>query len=358
MNGSVVSLHNLGGVPWQETQSLYHTQAEMGLPSLNIVWPLEPYVCAGRFQDLEAEVDLEECRRRGLPVIRREVGGGAVYLDGRQVFYQLVVPLSWLGSSYDYRWLFRMGLDAVVLALKRLGVNAAVRGANDVVVGKRKISGNGAGEIGRAAVVVGNILMDFDYEAMAAVLRVPDEKFRDKAYRSMKDNLTTLADIEPAIGSEQVAAVLAHAFCETLPSWMSLRTAVALPPGLAERLPATTARLTSEEWLHRVRRRREQQLLRIRQGLELRRNVWKAPGGLLHCRCAIEDGTVAWVALSGDFFIHPADALEQLEDALLGLATAEVREAAARFLARAGVTMPGVGPEDIERSVLGQGVDG
>ena len=56
----------------------------------------------------------------------------------------------------------------------------------------RKISGNGVAEIGGQVVFVGNLIADFDYDTMVRVLRVPDEKFRDKVGRSMRENLTTI----------------------------------------------------------------------------------------------------------------------------------------------------------------------
>jgi len=347
-----IALHNLGGAPWLDTQALYHAQADLGVASLNITWPRSPYVCIGRFQDAATEVDLEECERRGLPVLRREIGGGAVYLDGRQVFYQLVLPLSWLGSTYDYRRLFRLGLDGLVLALRRLGVASEAHGTNDVVVGRAKISGNGAGEVGQSAVVVGNILVDFDYETMAAVLRVPDEKFRDKAYRSMKENLVTLQQLQPA-SNETVAAAMVAAFCESLQPQFTVALAPTVPAAVRDHLPTVRERLADPAWLHSVRQRREQRRLRIRQGLELREGVRKAEGGLLRCSCAIEDGRIAWASLSGDFFIHPAGALAELETALTGCPTDELRQVAATFLARPDVDMPGVSPEDIEGVVLG-----
>ena len=353
MIARMIPLYNLRAVGWAESQAIYHAQAHLGLPALNLLWPGEPYVCLGRFQDLELEVDVPECRQRGLPIVRREVGGGAVYLDAGQVFYQLVLPLSWLGQTYDYRWLFRLGLDGVALALKRLGINACIRGANDVAVGRRKISGNGAGEVGRAAVVVGNILLSFDYEAMAAVLRFADEKLRDKAYRSMRDNLVTLSELGSSATNLEVAAVLATALTETLVPAYELEAAPALPQEVRDCLPEVTARLTSEAWLMQVHHRREERRLRIRQGLEIRENLWKAPGGLLRCHSAVEDGRLAWLALSGDIFVHPPEALAQLEQALSGLALSQVKEAAARFLARPGVFLPGVSPEDVERVVAG-----
>ncbi|MHB0876383.1 MAG: lipoate--protein ligase family protein [Anaerolineae bacterium] len=352
MSERTLALHNVGGAPWLETQALYHAQADLGYAALNIIWPEQPYVCIGRFQDATTDVDLDECARRALPVVRREVGGGAVFLDGRQVFYQLVLPLAWLGSSYDYRTLFALGLDGVVLALNRMGIEATGRGTNDVVVGRRKISGNGAGEVGEAAVVVGNILVDFDYATMAAVLRVPDEKFRDKAYRSMKENLVTMQDLRP-IGNEALAEVMAAAFTETLRPRFDLAPASAVPAAVRQHVPAVAARLVDTGWLHSVRRRREQRSVRIRQGLELRENVWKAGGGLIRCQSAVEDGRVAWVSFSGDFFIHPHAALAELEVALTGCAAEGLHAVATGFLARADVAMPGVTPEDIERAVLG-----
>ncbi|NPV07777.1 MAG: lipoate--protein ligase family protein [Anaerolineae bacterium] len=351
MSSPRLPLYALGPVSWAESQAIYHAQAHLGLFGANVLWPTEPYVCIGRFQDLELEVDVSRCTERGLPIVRREVGGGAVYLDAGQVFYQLVLPYD--RASLDYRALFRLGLDGVVLALGRLGVEAHVRGTNDVAVGGRKISGNGAGVVGQAAVVVGNILLDFDYHAMASVLRVPDEKFRDKAYRGMRENLISLADLNPTVTQHEVARELTRALVETLQHAFRLEPGERLPAEVTEAVPGTIERLTHYEWLHQVRRVRERRRLRLREGAELRENVWKAPGGLLRCHCALEDGRLTWVSFSGDVFAHPPEALALLARALEGVRAGEVREVAAAFLARSDVVLPGVSPEDVERVVQG-----
>ena len=41
-------------------------------------------------------------------------------------------------------------------------------------------------------VFVGNIIVDFNYEMMARVLKVPDEKFRDKVHKTLVENLSTI----------------------------------------------------------------------------------------------------------------------------------------------------------------------
>jgi lipoate-protein ligase A len=63
---------------------------------------------------------------------------------------------------------------------------------NDLIAGNRKISGSGVGEIGECIVFVGNLMLDFDYETMSRILKVPDEKFRDKVEKTIEGNLTTI----------------------------------------------------------------------------------------------------------------------------------------------------------------------
>lgn len=58
---------------------------------------------------------------------------------------------------------------------------------NDVVTNGKKISGNGAGQFGdNTVILVGNIILDLNYDAMGRVLKVPSEKFRDKMVQSMR----------------------------------------------------------------------------------------------------------------------------------------------------------------------------
>jgi len=55
-----------------------------------LVQPSKPYACIGFHQEFETEIDVDYCRKKGLPVIRRSQGGGATYLNSDQVFYQVV----------------------------------------------------------------------------------------------------------------------------------------------------------------------------------------------------------------------------------------------------------------------------
>ena len=73
---------DVGTVSPLRSQSVYHglayARTEATPDTIVIARPAEAYVCIGFHQDLEHEVELNFCRARGLSVLRRETGGGAV----------------------------------------------------------------------------------------------------------------------------------------------------------------------------------------------------------------------------------------------------------------------------------------
>jgi lipoate-protein ligase A len=337
-------LHDLGHVPWLDSQLIYHAQARLGLESLNILAPSEPYVCIGFHQDLEQEVDLAYCRERRLPVFRREVGGGAVYLDGRQIFFQVVLSRENELAQGDKAALYRRLLEPVARAYEDLGVPARYRPVNDVITAAgRKISGTGAAEIGDFLVLVGNLIADFDYDTMARVLRVPDEKYRDKVFQSMRENLSTL---RRETGREftwgEMVAPLIRRFSEVLGPLEPASVPVAVRTEVEIMAPSFLA----EDWLYKKGKvSRHVRDVRIAEGVNVLRRVHKAPGGLLRATLELRDGRLAQVSLTGDFFCYPQNAVEKLEEMLEGVPLAKASEVLEAFYA-SGVETPGVTAAD------------
>jgi lipoate-protein ligase A len=345
-----MKINRLGTVSWQDSQLLYHAQPRLGREGLNLLSPGSPYVCIGYFQDVEQEVDLALCREQGIPVFRREVGGGAVYLDGEQLFYQLVlhrdnplVPAGWEAF-------YRRFLQAPIAAYRALGIPAEYRPVNDIVANGRKVSGNGAAQIGDYLVLVGNLIVDFDYEMMARVLKVPDEKFRDKVYHTLQDNLSTVRrEVGSAPPREQLWDLLTEEFSQVLGP---LPVETEVDPKWRAEVDALAPTFLSDEWLHRRRGRPADRPLTIRSGVQLRHRMYKAPGGLIRGTTEVRDGVLGEVSFSGDFFFYPSEKLVALEAALVGVPPRGVEEAIARFYAQNGIKSPGVTPADLAR-VLG-----
>lgn len=171
---------DLGQVPALGSQALWHAVAKgvsaSGTPTLSFARPAAPYVSVGYHHRLE-DVDTEQCARRGWPIYRRMVGGGAVYLDEGQLLFQLSVPDGVLPASRPRA--LRCFLDATAIGFRAAGVPASVDAEGEIVVGDRKVCGHGAGQIGSAVVAVGNLIQRFDHGAAASVTRCPDADTAD-----------------------------------------------------------------------------------------------------------------------------------------------------------------------------------
>jgi len=343
-------LYDLGSVPWDQSQLIYHALPRLGRESLVLLSPTDPYVCIGYHQDLAREVDVEFCRDNSIPIFRREVGGGGVYLDNDQLFYQLVIHKDSPLAPQDKASFYRKFLQPPIDTYREIGIAAEYKPVNDIVANNRKISGNGAGEIGDYLVLVGNLILDFNYDMMSRVLRVPDEKFRDKVYKSMRENLST---IKRELGSipprESLTASLASNFEKVL----GPLPRAGLDDELREEVSRLKAEFSSQEWLYRIGKQMEGRTVKIAAGVEIRHLVHKAPGGLIRGDVELADGVISSVVLSGDFFFFPAEKLGDLERQLVGKEAEEVEETIADFYAEQSIESPGVEPSDFARVVVG-----
>ena len=261
-----MDLYNLGPVTWWESQCIYHALAAMGREGLIICYPTTPYVCLGLHDDLNQEIDQEYCRKRKIPLLRREIGGGVVYLDKHQVFYQLVLNRHNPLLPLRRQQLYEMILKPAIAVCRSLGIPAEMKAPADIVVEARKCSGNAAGDIGSGVAYVGNLLLRFDYRTMSEVLRVPTGSYRQGLYQAMQFHMTTLSDWVVQLPTYSTLSVaLASEFAKFLGG---------LTPKTADRELLDNAReaykrLTSKEWLTLPGRRQTSRVVKIAEGIDL-----------------------------------------------------------------------------------------
>lgn len=181
-----------GTVSGFRSQSIYHglgyAQTAHTPNTVVLATPGTPYMCIGFFQDVENELDVAFCQANGLPVIRRETGGGAVYIDKDQLFIQWIFQQSSLPPRVDQR--FQLFVKPLIETYKFFGINAYYHPINDVHVNGKKIVGTGAGTIGEGEIVTGNIMFNFNYDTMINAINVPNDAFREAVRRNMKQFLT------------------------------------------------------------------------------------------------------------------------------------------------------------------------
>lgn len=345
---------DFGLVPALRSQAVYHGLAETigpdSDPILSLASPETPYVCVGLHQDIAKEVDQDYCAAHGLPVWRRHVGGGAVYLDRNQLFTHFIFPEAKAPQRADV--LYRTFIEPVVRTYREIGVEAAYRPVNDIQVNGRKIGGTGAATIGDATVLVGSFMLDFDTATMARCLKVPSEKFRDKLRQSLDDYMTTMVK---ELGRMPDRADLKARFLRHCAEVLGVEP-VEDQPTVAEwaAIARAEAQLADPEWTDVQRRKLVAQGVKIAAGTHLTEAAHKAPGGLIRVSLLEREGQVADLVVTGDFTCLPPEGIDALTAQLAGTAlTREALEPAlARGIADLALDLPGVGPSDLATAIL------
>ncbi|MEN6461534.1 MAG: lipoate--protein ligase family protein [Syntrophomonas sp.] len=261
-----MDLYNLGAVTWWESQCFYHALAHLGREGLIICFPSTPYVCLGLHDDLEQEIDRGYCERSGIPIFRRETGGGVVYLDSRQVFFQLVIkrdnpqlPL----RRYRY---YEKFLQPAISVYRQFGIPAAIKVPADIAANGKKCSGNACGDIGTCVAYVGNLLLDFDFSVMSNVLRAPYPQFREYLMQAMQNNMTTFKDwVDYSVTYDDLASRLIDEFKM---QWTELDYTKP-DQVLIDKATEIYKRSVTDDWLQMPGRRYYDRKIKIAEGLML-----------------------------------------------------------------------------------------
>jgi lipoate-protein ligase A len=128
-----------------------------------------PTVSVGYFQKVAETLDLDECRKRGVSIVRRMSGGSSIYTDQGQLIYGLVVRESDIPGPRNES--FSRVCGAIASAIGSFGLEAVHRPVNDVEVGGKKVSGSAQLRRKGSILQHGTVIVDTDLGAMDALLR-------------------------------------------------------------------------------------------------------------------------------------------------------------------------------------------
>ncbi|MFX0089234.1 MAG: lipoate protein ligase C-terminal domain-containing protein [Promethearchaeota archaeon] len=79
----------------------------------------------------------------------------------------------------------------------------------------------------------------------------------------------------------------------------------------------------------------------------------KVPGGkLIRADISVKDGRIGRIVITGDFFLHPEDVLEQLEEKLLGRNAEKIEKIIRKFFTESKVVLVGADVKDFEEVIL------
>jgi len=134
-------------------------------------------VSVGRFQDVSNEIQIENCRRQGVDIVRRITGGGTVYHDSQgEITYSVIAKEEDFGTT-DVFQAYNTICNGLIEAAKILGVNADfnlgdTKNCPNITIQGKKISGSAQFHKGGVLLQHGTFLLEADLEKMFTFLRV------------------------------------------------------------------------------------------------------------------------------------------------------------------------------------------
>ncbi len=310
-------------------------------PTLRLYTYASHCALIGRYQNLQAEVDIGACERTGTAVSRRPTGGGAIIMGSGQLG---VAYLTRAPAGARPREIIAGLAGAVAAGLAGLGVSAVFRGKNDLETGGRKIAGLGlyvdpaGGMLFHASILAG-----LDIPFMLEVLRIPAAKLADKAAAAVAERVTT---VTRETGRHCDGAALRPAIAEGFAATFGAALEPGEPTPAERSLAATLAagRYAAGGWLS------DRSMSCDGSGSA----ALKTPAGLARIYLTTHGDLVKNALVVGDFNELPP-ALAELESTLRWrrLDERSVIEAVSRSGAAAALGVPG---EQITAAVLSAGV--
>ncbi|GJG86483.1 lipoate--protein ligase [Gemmatimonadetes bacterium T265] len=154
-----------------------------------------PAIIIGRNQNTIEEINPAVVAERGITVVRRLSGGGAVYHDLGNLNFSFMTP-----AAPDRFNRYEAFLRPVLDVLRALGLDAELGGRNDVTVGGRKVSGNAQFTTTRRMFSHGTLLVDADLDAVTAALNPKPGKVESKGVKSIRGRVANIAELVAARG--------------------------------------------------------------------------------------------------------------------------------------------------------------
>lgn len=152
-----------------------------------------PFVVLGYVCKIAADVNVEECQKRSVPILRRHSGGGTVLQALGVLNYALILPIEYGTPTENLATTNAFVMQKTRDALQALvGDEISIRGITDLALGHLKFCGNAQRRRRKWLLFHGALLLDCDLDLMSAVLKVPPRQPDYRGQRSHTDFVTNL----------------------------------------------------------------------------------------------------------------------------------------------------------------------
>tara|TARA_Y100000782_G_C10153520_1_gene252573 strand:- start:258 stop:1247 length:990 start_codon:yes stop_codon:yes gene_type:complete len=265
-----------------------------------MLWRNNNAIIVGKHQNTLAEINVEHVKERGIKVVRRLTGGGAVFHDLGNVNYTFIMGYGEEGAKVD----FKKYNQPIIDVLATLGVQAEFSGRNDILIDGQKFSGN-AEHIYRQKQRVlhhGTLLYASEIKDISDALNVNPLKFVDKARKSVRSRVTNISThLKEDIGVDQFRQKVMNHITELYPD--------AKPYTLTEADKAAIQQLADEKYSTWEWNYGYSPDYAFKKGI-------KTPGGHVEVHMNVEKGHIKALEIYGDYFVNRE--IDPVIEALIG----------------------------------------
>lgn len=244
----------------------------------------EPAVIIGRNQNTLEEIDPDYIKARGIHVVRRLSGGGAVYHDLGNLNF------SFITRAKEELHNFAKFTEPVVGALAKMGITAELVGKSDIFADGKKISGNAQYSTKKGMFSHGTLLFDTNIKEMLSALNPRQAKIESKAVQSVRNFVTNIKELLPAERAE---------------SFTIFDLKQAILDEIFGRMGISIYQLTEEDWkkIHQISAERYQRW-HWNFGHSPKFNIQKSetfPVGKIDVRIDVDKGRIKGLKIFGNY---------------------------------------------------------
>ncbi|MCB9498859.1 MAG: lipoate--protein ligase [Bacillales bacterium] len=157
-------------------------------------WINSPCIVIGRNQNPYKEINLEKAHEKGIKIVRRFSGGGAVYQDLGNLNYTIISRKNNLEEV----------LKIITDPLRQLGFATELSGRNDVMLEGKKVSGIAYLEDNGRFMYHGTLLIDTDLSLLEEVLTPSKLKIESKGISSVRERVKNLREKNKDFSSDSL----------------------------------------------------------------------------------------------------------------------------------------------------------
>ena len=152
-------------------EAIAYARKEKKVPNTLHLYMRNPAaVSVGRSRKIHDDVDVGECIKNNVKIVRRTTGGGTIYTDKECLIYSLIFDKKNVGLQSSQE-IFENVCNSIVNTLKKLDIHTTYKPPNDILLNGKKISGSAQIIKERIVLIHGTVLVDTDLELMKKVLK-------------------------------------------------------------------------------------------------------------------------------------------------------------------------------------------